>query len=73
MSQVQEAAARQHAPQTAVSYGKNNPPVGAAGLMQHQQQQQQMQLRQRLPLQLAQQQQQGARMQLPGMADWGNR
>ena len=72
MSQVQEAAARQHAPQTAVSYGKNNPPVGAPSLMQ----QQQMQLRQRLPLQLAQQQQQqqqGGRMQLPGMPDWGNR
>ena len=64
---MQEAAARQHAPQTAVGFGKNNPPVGG-GLMQPTQQ---LQLRQRLPLQLAQQQ--AGRAQLPGPTDWGNR
>ncbi|XP_043224661.1 histone lysine acetyltransferase CREBBP-like [Amphibalanus amphitrite] len=85
VKRVQEAAARQHANQPAVGYGKNNPPVGGMTPQQPPQQQmqpQQMQMQQQMQQQQQQQQRmpmqqpmasQAARMQLPAMNDWGNR
>lgn len=64
VKQVQEAAARQQAPQTAMGYGKNNPPMSTSGVGVPMQQ-----MRPRMALGPGQAPPRG----LPSMNEWGNR